>query len=338
MQVGSRFPVVLCHAFDHSGWLALRMRIPPALIEGVRQIARTPRRRSVPACRRRATSSAGVQTVDVERGEAGDVRRGDQGELVSGSEAVGGIPVRWVVPAGAARGTAIWLMHLGGSTEQTQSMLERLARRDFLAVSFDPPGHGRRGDGSPPWELARSVLASFRRRMWPLLGQTTLECLRVLDWADDRFGAEGPHVAGGVSMGGDVAVALAGIDDRIDRVSALVATPDWTRPGMHTVEDTPQLIDQGNADHYAQWFYDRLDPLTHLDAYERAVAVCFLCGGEDRHVPPDGALRFRSSLVERDASAADRIRVATYQGLSHLDGARDDRLYLDALDWLIPRS
>jgi hypothetical protein len=30
--------------------------------------------------------------------------------------------------------------------------------------------------------------------------------------------------------------------------------------------------------------------------------------------------------------------VATYPGLSHLDGARDDRLYLDALDWLIPRS
>lgn len=56
---------------------------------------------------------------------------------------------------------------------------------------------------------------------------------RVLDWTADRFEVGGPHVAGGVSMGGDVALVLAGTDDRIALVSALVATPDWTRPGMH---------------------------------------------------------------------------------------------------------
>lgn len=255
-----------------------------------------------------------------------------------GSDVIDGIPVCWVAPEGAAVGTAIWLTHLGGSGEQTRPMLDRLAQRGFLAVSFDPPGHGGRGDGSHPWQMASSVLASFRRRMWPLLGQTTLECLRVLDWADERFEVGAPHVAGGVSMGGDVAVALAGIDGRIGRVGALVATPDWTRPGMHTVEDAPEPIDQGEADRYAQWFYDRLDPLTHLEAYERAVAISFHCASEDRHVPSDGARRFRSALVERDPSAADRVRVTTYDGLSHLDGARDDRLYTDALDWLVPTA
>jgi hypothetical protein len=55
---------------------------------------------------------------------------------------------------------------------------------------------------------------------------------RMLDWVDEHFGVAGPGVAGGVSMGGDVAVALAGVDPRIDRVAALVATPDWARPGM----------------------------------------------------------------------------------------------------------
>ena len=33
-----------------------------------------------------------------------------------------------------------------------------------------------------------------------------------------------------------------------------------------------------------------------------------------------------------------RPRATTYQGMSHLDGARDDRLYTDALDWLAPIS
>jgi hypothetical protein len=52
---------------------------------------------------------------------------------------------------------------------------------------------------------------------------------------DEHFGVASPRVAGGVSTGGDVAVALAGVDPRIDRVAALVATPDWARPGMQTL-------------------------------------------------------------------------------------------------------
>jgi alpha-beta hydrolase superfamily lysophospholipase len=59
---------------------------------------------------------------------------------------VDGIPTRWIRPGdgtdGGPTGVALWLPPLGGSTEQLEPMLSRLAGRGLLAVSFDPPGQG----------------------------------------------------------------------------------------------------------------------------------------------------------------------------------------------------
>lgn len=114
----------------------------------------------------------------------------------------------------------VWMTHLGGSAEQTLPMLERFAAAGHPAVSFAPVLHGARGSGDP-WAFATEVLAAFRRRMWPILGQTTLEAMRVLTWAQEQSGRPGTGLAGGVSMGGDVAVALAGIDPRVRRVATV---------------------------------------------------------------------------------------------------------------------
>ena len=252
---------------------------------------------------------------------------------------VEGIPVLCLEPAGEPRGTAVWVTHLGGSAEQARPMLERLAGQGFVAATFDPPGHGARGRGDP-WEMAAAVLASFRRRMWPLLGQTVLESLRVRDWLAATYGEGGDQVAGGVSMGGDVAVALAGVDRRLTRVAALVATPDWARPGMRVLDDPETVLDQGDPDAYARFLYDALDPMTHLDRYEgddrddRAVEILFAMGGDDRHVPTPNAVAFRNALVARGAPARARVSVEVVAGLDHLAAARDERLYDAALAWL----
>jgi alpha-beta hydrolase superfamily lysophospholipase len=248
--------------------------------------------------------------------------------LTESTDEVDGIPVRWVT-ADAPVGVGLWLTHLGGSAEEAEPMLTRLADRGLLAVSFDPPGHGRRSNGRDPMELGREVLEAFRRRMWPLAGLTVLESLRVLDWADQKFGIVGPRFAGGVSMGGDIAVALAGIDQRITRVAALVATPDWTRTGMREIGDYRVVLNQGEADSYARWFYDAFDPITHLDTFRHDLAIKFLCGASDLHVPAEAAHRFRATLGER-------VQVELFDGLDHLDAARDERLYTAALEWLTP--
>jgi hypothetical protein len=86
------------------------------------------------------------------------------------------------------------------------------------------------------------------------------------------------------------------------------------------------LLPQGEADAYAQWFYDHLDPLTHLDAYGHGPAIAFECGQEDVHVPSEGALTFQAALRVRHPDAAERIRVSDHPGIGHLDGMRSPEL------------
>lgn len=250
-------------------------------------------------------------------------------------QVVDGIPVLLVRPDGELGGDVVlWMSHLGGSAEQTIPMLERFAAAGHLAVSFDAVGHGSRGAGDP-WAFATDVLAAFRRRMWPILGQTTLEAMRVLTWAQEQAGRPGDVLAGGVSMGGDVAVALAGVDDRVRRVAAVGSTPNWSRPDMRELGDPAALIAQGEADRYSQWFADHLDPSRHFERYRGGAAITFELGEADHHVPSENARAFASELQQNDLAARARVRVQTYPGLDHLAVTTNDTALTAAADWLM---
>jgi hypothetical protein len=118
-------------------------------------------------------------------------------------------------------------------------------------------------------------------------------------------------------MGGGIAVVAAGIDHRIERVAAVVATPDWLRPGLHDAFNPERVSKHGERDVCAQYSYDLPNPLTHLDAYARGPAIHFVCGEHDTHVPSDGALRFLSAWREAHRGAADRGQVTMIPGLRH---------------------
>lgn len=251
-------------------------------------------------------------------------------------ENVDAIPVLHVAPAAESdrHQLALFLPYLGGTKESVAPQLTLLAERGFTAISFDPWRLGERGDGDDR-AVMDQVFSHFRRDMWPILGQSTLDAIHVLDWATERFDVHADNiVAGGLSMGGDICVALAGADRRVTRVAAVVATPDWTRPGMTRVGEPDNIMEQGEATSYGTWLYHQLDPLTHPHHYVHGPAIAFELGADDTHVPPASAFAFRDILRTAAPLAAERMRVTKHHGLDHVGAVRDAAVMTAALDWM----
>lgn len=254
---------------------------------------------------------------------------------LSSSTMVDHIPVLWFEPQThrPTRQLVIYLPPFSSTKEAMASYLQDIAAAGFVALSFDPWQHGERGNESQT-ELQRRVFGNFRRYMWPILGQTTLDVLRVIDWAVATLNVEPRVSIGGLSMGGDIAVAAAGLGYRIERVAATIATPDWLRPGMQDLSKPGVVLSAGEPDAYAQYFYDHLNPLTHLAAFAHGPAILFVCGEQDTHVPPDGALRFQAALREAYPVVGTHVQVTLIPGLGHMDFGNLKPWWSDCLAWL----
>lgn len=245
------------------------------------------------------------------------------------------IPVLYIEPVIRRPDTqlALWIPGFSTTKESSIPMLNRLADAGFVAMTFDLWQHGQRGSESQA-EIYTRVFSAFRRYMWPILGQSTLDAMRLIDWAIANLKVSADVVAGGTSLGGDIAVALAGIDTRVSRVAAIVGSPDWLRPGMHSVVDPEELVDQGVPDAYAQWFYDRLNPFAHLEAYATGSFIAFELGAQDTNIPSAAAYRFRDELKDLNPAIEDRIRIAVHEGVEHKDGGRTEEILVRAVNWL----
>lgn len=230
------------------------------------------------------------------------------------------------------RGLVVWLPFLGGAKGTFEPVLKRAAASGFVGVGIDPRRHGERAD-IPGERLREEVMGMFRAVMWPILGGTTLDARAVVDWAHDRYHLTGPVLAGGVSMGGDIAVALAGIDSRVQRVAAIAATPDWTRPGMTRPGQPGAVLDQGEPSQTGQRLYEQFDPLTHPGAFARDLHMRFDVGTADTHVPGEAARRFARLLAASTPTAG--VEVVEHAGLDHMDVASDQTITETAVTWLL---
>jgi uncharacterized protein len=222
---------------------------------------------------------------------------------------VGEIPILVVAPAETqGRHLVIWITGFSGSKESVESHLRDLAREGFVALSFDPHQHGERRIEPQP-ELVSRVRGNIRRYFWPILARSAEEVPALIDWAVRELGVRPEVGIGGISMGGDIAVAAAAVDHRLRAVSACVATPDWMRPGSF---EPP-----GEPDAAAQADYNRRNPLTNLQAYRHRPAIAFQSGADDKQVPPDGGERFVALLRPIYDDQAERLRVNLQPATAH---------------------
>jgi uncharacterized protein len=235
------------------------------------------------------------------------------------NETVDLIPILWAEPETRRPGTdlVLWMPGLSMPKENLRDHLAAWAEDGFVAVTFDAWRQGARSPETEEEVLDRSF-GNVRKEVWTTLGQTTLDALRVLDWAIRRFGARGGAYAGGVSMGGDVAIAAAGLDARIRRVAAVVSTPDWARPGMEgpISPDRALEVRWGAPDLPARLLYEWMDPRSHLSRYVGGPPIAFECGAEDVHIRPEWAVAFREALLALDGE--DRVRITLHPGAMHL--------------------
>jgi dienelactone hydrolase len=233
------------------------------------------------------------------------------------------IPAIWIdrVQSSPRRELVIWLPWFTGDKEAMMPYLTDLSQQGYVALSYDPWEHGERAKESTE-ALHTRVFGNYRRHMWPILAHTAVEVLRVVDWAIESLDVEPSVYLGGISMGGCIAVAAAGIETRVISVAAHNATPDWTLLAMDT--------EAGTADAYSRYLLRCFNPLFHLDAYAHCPAIAFECGAEDRHVPPDGALRFQAALRETYGLCPDKLQVNVHAGAGHQSTAE---MWQNSLAW-----
>jgi uncharacterized protein len=208
-----------------------------------------------------------------------------QEEPVVRNEKLGEIPIKVISPKETkGRTLIIWLPGFSGSKDGSDRQLRELAAKGYVALSFDPYQHGARRIEEQP-ELVKRVRGNIRRYFWPILARTAEEVPLVIDWAIKELGVRKEVGIGGVSMGGDISVAAAGVDKRIKAVSACVGTPDWMRPGSFEPPGEPDAAAQADF------------------------AIAFQSGADDRQVPAEAGQRFVAALQETYRKHPERLVV-----------------------------
>ena len=257
------------------------------------------------------------------------------------------IPVYYITPEGYQDGDdmkiCIFLSGLSGNKESLVTTYAKyILENGYTAVFFDHYLHGERANIYDPvtsltaseedvaalkTQILTTCFKNMYRYGWEILGNTSLDTLRVLDYFYDHFPVV-ESVMGGHSMGGDTSLVVAGLDDRINRILCVVTAPDWLRPGMHHLDgygDTAVPSDPGEPDGKSVWYFDSFSPSVNLTRYDDGdLDAMFVCGELDSHINPNWVYTFRENVYRLNPEAGQKLGIWTNMGAGHASPADED--------------
>ncbi|WP_028974811.1 alpha/beta hydrolase family protein [Spirochaeta cellobiosiphila] len=226
----------------------------------------------------------------------------------------------------------LWLPYLGGTKEGVKPHLDYLASQGYHALSIDPYRHGGRSRLSPK-DLHQLVFSNFRTYMWEILGRTILDSMKAIDWCLKELPLSPQVLAGGLSMGGDIAISLSLVDARISKVAALGSTPDWTRPGMTEVFDSNKIIPQGSPSFLSQWYKDQFDPMTRQLPSDKNLNYHITLGELDTHISPNMVRPFEDKILTPHSNS--KIKIDIIPDVNHIELLQNEDLIYKVLRRLI---
>lgn len=228
---------------------------------------------------------------------------------------------------------AVWLPYLGGSKESVKRELQMLSSYGYFAISIDLYLNGERVKNLKE-DIRTLVFENFRAYMWEMLGITAMDIYRTIDWAIKTFKLNDYVVIGGLSMGGDIALAVAGMDVRIKKVSAIGASPNWDRHGMTDVMDSKKIIEQGQPTNFGKWLYNKLNPVSNLELFCRPMQIHLEFGELDTHIHSEWTVDFKNKLIEKYPEEKCNIELIINNGLDHLSLLQSESVIEKAIFFL----
>lgn len=249
---------------------------------------------------------------------------------------VNNIPIIYVEPDAKIdrKKLVIWIDGFTGKKENTIKYLNDLAAHGFTAVSFDKYEHGERGNETPS-EIYWRIQSGFKRYFWTILGHSSEDAITVMDWAVEKFDVSDDVCMGGFSMGGDISVSVAGFDKRVTCVAAVVTSPDWKRPGRKNISKPSVQKKDLALEVKAQKFYEKFDPMTHLDGFASRPRISFEMASNDTLIKLDWAKNFVKALKETYTEHPNNLRIVVHQDSEH---KMTDEIWQSCLKWFLENA
>ena len=184
--------------------------------------------------------------------------------------------------------------------------MRSLAENGYLAIGVDNVGHGERRYADFDQRFA-ATNPDCEQNFCRAVSETVDEIPRIIDWLIGRdFLVEGQLALAGISMGGHIAYAAPTVDRRVQVLTPILGSPNWSHP--HSPHQYPQR------------FYP--------------VALLSQNAGADRNVPPQFARDFHQDLRPYYVDAPARLAYVEFPDVGHFMPDQDwQKLWQNVLDW-----